>query len=368
MQHYTLRDLDQDDLTAIPFTPTILIGFYLSGEEERLKKQYQKLKTKFPDIDIIACSVESNIQSNFPHINPDKIQFVCFDMRKDAYHISYVDHEKPLYALKNENNYNALFFSIYENTNIEGLLTHLKDTLGERSVYGAIAARATIDDSVSTSVFYNGKFQTKKNSTLVWFINKAYYDVQGISIHNFISVGLELAVTKSKEKIILEIENTPALDLIEDIIGELDDDGILHFEYPFFIKNQKEISSISLATIKSIDREAKSIELFREIHENTKIMLSIPMSRDTQDKTIEKLMQTKFNFGFSFLFTCAAFKWQWDEIERLHIMRIAKELKSNFIGCHTFGEVAPLAGSSSSYLQNQTLTLVNINEKVDNHA
>ena len=366
MKHYMINDLEKVNLDTIPFIPTICVGFYISGEEETLQKECRKLKKKFLDIDVVACSVESNIQSTFPHLHPSQIQFVCFDMRKDAYHISYVHHDNPEFSLKEGHSYNALVFSVYENRKIENFIESLKDRIGERNIYGAIAASPSKD--IETSLFYNSKIFTKEDASLVWFIDSAYYDVQGVSIHTFIPVGTELSISKFQEKTVFEIENNPALEVIEDTIGELDNEGILRFEYPFFIKNKKEKSTLLLASIQSIDREEKSIELFRELQTDSKITLSIPMLREIQDEHIKQHIQTKFNSGFSFLFSCIAFKSQWEELETLYIMLIAKQLKNNFIGSHTFGEIGPLSNCSSSNLQNQTLTLINIDEKVAPHA
>ena len=367
MQHYVIDNLNKDTFSSIPFVPTLCIGFYISGEEKYFESQCKKLKKKFPNIDIIACSTESNLQDTFPFISHNKIQLACIDIAKDAYEINHIEHENPKFDLKKNHTYDAIIFSPYENKDIEDFLFIAKNKLGHGKIFGALSASRDINH-VATSVYYNGEFFTENLGTIMWFIDKKYYDVQGLSMHTFMPIGLELNVTKFKGKELLEIESNPALEMIEDIIGKLDDEGIANFEYSFFISEQKDTNFNSLASIQSIDRKNKSITLYKDVNSKMKITLSIPALKKEQKIRMRQLINTGYNNGFSFLFTCFAFKQQWKELESLYIMQVAKQLKTHFIGCHTFGEIGPLNTTSSSYLQNQTLTLINIQKKKNTHA
>lgn len=366
MNYAIVTHLDQID--TIDFKPTIIVGFYQCGKEKKFSEYYEVFKDRFPNVDIIGCSSESNIYDTIPHVDTEGkhiCTFMCIDIKKEAYTLQlfHTQEEQKIIMEKNRK-YAALIFSPSYNSDIEHIITTLQREIGQNSFLGAVAG-ALSPNLEGGSIFYNGEYISE--DTLVWFIDQEKYLLKGISVYDFDPVGFDLEITGADGYRILEIENKPALDMIEEMIGRLDPESIASFDHPFFITSDKndQSSDMPLTAMRGIDRESKSIILYKKVCNGDKLKLAISFNREAQEAQLDKFCDYTVDDGIAFLFACVAYKGHWGEMEPIYLMRLAENLKVPFIGLHSLGEIGPLSPEGFSMMQNQTVTLAVLSEKKD---
>ncbi len=361
MQYAILEN--QGDEATLTFQPTFVLGFYRGGEEQRFVNVCRDLKARFGDIDILGCSSDSNLYASVPHIrdsNKYACTFLCLSIPPEHYRIHYCHGTSCDQADDNEWGSSILFAARYC-PHLETLIETLQTK--EKPVFGTIAAIPQTGD-FSASIYLNGTFYEK--GTLIWQLDSLRYSIEGFSLYDFDPVGFELEITQAENNTILEIENRPALGMIEEMIGPLDNESIASYDHPFFLRYKHtnlNTPNIPLASIRAIDRRAQTIELYRAISPGDKIRLAVPYSREKQERKLQIFRRLKRRKGIAILFVCIAYKGHWDEMEPIYLMRIARSLHQPFLGFHTFGEIGPLTEDGPSLLQNQTITIISIAEK-----
>ncbi|AKF24265.1 hypothetical protein YH65_01785 [Sulfurovum lithotrophicum] len=365
MNYAVLTNIDQID--SIGFIPTVIVGFYESDKEKLFSQCSETLKARFPDVDIIGCSSESNIYDSIPYVDVNRTHpciYMCIEMKKGSYKLQlFPDQEKQKIPVEKNKKYSAIVLSSRYGNALEQIIVQLQENIGKNSFFGAIAG-AKSSDIKGGSIFYNGEYLSE--STLVWLIDQEDYSLKGISAHDFDPVGFDLEITRTEGFKIIEIEHRPALDMIESMIGTLSLKTIESYDQPFFItpfNDHNHSFKKPISSILSIDRKAKTITLFKKVSKGDKLKLAIPFSREKQIDQLDKFSHLVTNDSIAFLFACVAYKGHWGQMEPIYIMRLAKNIYIPFIGLHSFGEIGPLDPQDLSVLQNQTLTLAVLTEK-----
>ncbi|TET89800.1 MAG: hypothetical protein E3J96_01250 [Sulfurovum sp.] len=364
MNYAILTNIDKID--SIDFIPTVIVGFYQCGKEKLFSQYTETLKARFPEADIIGSSSESNIYDTIPHLDIDETHictYMCIEMKKESYTLQFFSTQEKQKILVEENKkYGAIILSASYNNDLEQLITMLQKNIGQNSFFGALAG-AEPSKLKEGTIFYNGEYIS--DGTLVWFIDQEQYLLKGISVHNFDPVGFDLEITRAEGFKIFEIENKPALDMVEEMIGTLDPQSIASYDHPFFITSDKNDKSTErpLSSMLSIDREAKTIMLYKEVSNGDKLKLAIPFNREKQEKQLRRFCDYTTSGGIAFLFVCVAYKGHWGEMEPIYLMHLAKNLRVPFVGFHSLGEIGPLNPQGFSLMQNQTLTLAVLSEK-----
>ena len=364
MNYTTFTSLDK--IGSIDFIPTIIIGFYQCGKETFFSETYETLKYRFPKADIIGCSSESNVYDTIPHVDTEGTHictYLCIDMKKESYtlHLSTAQEKQDILIEKN-GEYAAIILSAGYSSELEQIIALLQKNIGKNSFFGAIAGTPLTKWGEGT-IFYNGEYIAE--GTLIWLINQKDYLLKGVSVHDFDPVGFDLEITSADRYTIFEIENKPALDMVEEMMGTLDSDSIASFDHPFFIRSDKNDQSneIPLTTMAGIDRETKSITLCKEISNGDKLKLAIPFNREKQEEQLDRFRDYTISDGIAFLFVCVSFRAHWGEREPIYLMHLSKNLRVPFIGFHSLAEIGPLSPQSYSLMQNQTVTLAMLSER-----
>jgi len=366
MNHVIITSLEEID--SLDFSPTLIVGFYHYENKNKFLELYNTFHKHFPHADIIGSSGESVIYNTTPHIDIDgthRCTFVCLEMKKDAYSLQLLSSgEKPHINTDKNLNYSAIILESCYTNNTEKIITLLNDEPNINQFFGSISGLSSSDLNQGT-IFYNGLFSSDK--ILLWIINENHYFLNGLSQHNFNPIGYSLEITHTEGYKLLEIENEPALDIIEKMIGTINPESLISFDHPFFItskSNQNDAeNSTPLSALLSIDREEKSITLYKKVRNGDKLKLAIPFSREKQESQLANFNQFHTKNSIAFLFVCISYKGHWREIEPIYLMHLAKNLNIPFIGFHSFGEIGPLRIRSTSLMQNQTLTLTVLSER-----
>jgi len=357
-----------DEIDSLDFTPTLIVGFYPYEKEETFFKFYNAFSTHFPHTEMIGCNGDSLIYNTTPHIDIDgtnRCIFVCLDMKKDAYSIHLLSSDETPHINTDKNlNYSAIIFESCYTNNTEKVISLLNKEPNINHFFGSISGLLS-SNTTQGNVFYNGRFIS--NKTLLWLIDEHYYFFKGLSRHNFNPIGYSLEITHTDGYKLLEIENEPALDIIEKMIGTINPDSLLSYDHPFFITaNNDAKNSTPLSSLLSIDREEKSITLYKKVKSGDKLKLAIPFSRKKQESQLADFNQYYAKDSIAFLFVCISYKGHWGEMEPIYLMHLAKNLNVPFIGFHSLGEIGPLSENSNSLslMQNQTLTLAVLSERL----
>jgi len=355
------------EIDSIDFIPTIIVGFYQCGEEKLFSQYTETLKARFPDVDIIGCSSESNIYDSIPYVDIEQTHtciFMCIEMKKESYMLQFFpSQEKPMILLEENKKYGAIVLSSHYSDTIENIIRMLQENIGKNNFFGAIAG-AVNPKLKNASVFYNGKYSN--DGILVWLIDQEKYSLKGLSTYDFDPVGFNLEITRAEEFKIIEIENKPALDAIEELIGTYSFETVKLFDQPFFITSSKGYDNSiikPISSVHSIDKENKTITLYKKVFKGDKLKLAIPYSREKQIRQLDNFYDIVENDSIAFLFACVGYKGHWGEMEPVYIMRLAKNIQIPFIGFHAYGEIGPSGPQDFSVLQNQTLTLATLSEK-----
>ena len=353
-------------LSNITFVPTVILAFYQSNMKDRFYESYITLHNMFPNADIIGCSSESNIYNESPHLDIDgenESIFVCVDISKDAYSLKTISSETDQSIdIDPTVEWNALLLASSSFTNIDNILDALRSKIGQNALFGGIASVEDAESEIG-DVFINGIFHD--DSIIVWLIDQDKYILEGTTLHHFQPVGFEMEVTEAKGSTIYEIEGQPALKIVEEIIGEITQEGITSFDHPFFLKHSldKNFTEAPLCSIKSIDREKYYIDMYRNITNGDKVKVGISLNQKEQkdQSTVFKKYAKKYAVGF--MFNCVGIKGNLGSMEALYLMYIKRNLHIPFAGFHTFGEIGSVNESSASILHNQTISMAILSEK-----
>ena len=180
--------------------------------------------------------------------------------------------------------------------------------------------------------------------------------------------GPERVVTKSKDNILYELDNLPALDLYKKYLGEkskeLPGAALL---YPLNVKSREEKYSI-VRTILNIDEHENSMILAGDIIENSKVQLMMTnvdnIVNAAENAAINAVELRKSKPELAILVSCIGRKLVLDqrveeEIEEV-IEIVGKD--TTITGLYSYGEIAPFIGETNCKLHNQTMTITLISE------
>ena len=349
---------------SIGFTPTLALAFYRYDQKVAFEELIFELSERFENLQIIGSSSSSNIAEEIP-FETDKSIIILLDLKKTAFTVEYFSSDKPMdaYSVTVQRQTKLLFYSRYDSW-LEQHLHALQNSYPQDQFFGAIAGADLSDEQQYGSIYYKGMFYDQGVVSLS--LDAAYYQLKGSSFHDFEPIGMELTVTGCKDNVITYIEDEPALDLIETMVGKLTPKGIKTFEYPLMLsdKQNKKSDYTPLAALRSINREENTLSLFRKIEQGSKIKIGLSSSRKEIRHRVHKLCQNiqVTQKSLTLLFSCTAFKKHWGSTETLYIMGIKQCSKGAVVGFHTFGEIAPIHANGQSTLQNQTLTAVTLFE------
>ena len=349
---------------SIGFTPTLALAFYRYDQKDSFKGLASELSHRFKDLQIIGSSSSSNIAEDIP-FETEKSIIILLDLEKTAFSVEYFSSDMPIDTNIEtvQHQTKLLFYSRYDNR-IEQHLHALQNSHPLDHLFGTVAGADISDEQKCSSIYYKGRFCNQ--GVVMLSLDPAYYQLKGNAFHDFEPIGMELTVTGCKDNVITYIEDEPALELIESMVGKLTTKGIETFEYPLMIsdKQDKQSDYTPLASLRSINREENTLSLFRNIEQGSKIKIGLSASRKEIRHRIDKLCQNikVTQQSLTFLFSCSAFQKHWGNNETLYIMGIQRCSKGAVVGFHTFGEIAPIHANTRSTLQNQTLTAVTLFE------
>jgi len=337
-------------LEDLDFVPNLAFIFF--EKEDILLESYHFLKDKNPTMEIIGINGKNaNINNQIPFIiNNSKVSLLLFEIDDffiQTYSLESFKNTKVLFSQdynKFQKTTSIIFFPFKHDAN--NFLDAIQDKNSMHNIYGGV-----YDDS-NIGCFYKGKFFNDKLISV--FFNQEIIEFFSIAVHGWEPVGLSFKVTKSYKNVVYEIDNAPALEVIEEYMGEISQENIDSFLHPFCVEHNKEKS---LASIKEINRKDNSIEFYKYIYENQHLRITIPSSQKNMMNLIEKLLK-KVQCDGLFMFSCVGRYAYYKDLLEFEIEKVATYLDVPFAGFLTYGEIGSNNIHTKSILQNQTMNLV----------
>jgi hypothetical protein len=188
------------------------------------------------------------------------------------------------------------------------------------------------------------------------------------SVGGYDSFGHERLITKSKQNILYEMDNKPALDIYKRYLGEyakeLPASGLL---FPLSIRSNTYNSSL-VRTILAVNEEEKSLTFAGNMPEGSYARLMTAnfdrliegASRAAQNTITGKVKEP----DLALLISCVGRKLVLNQRveEEVEIIRTIYGEKTAIAGFYSYGEIAPSADYERCELHNQTMTITTFTE------
>ena len=194
------------------------------------------------------------------------------------------------------------------------------------------------------------------------------FEITSASYGGWTSFGPQRIITKSKDNILYEIDDKPALDLYKNYLGEkaldLPKSALL---YPLSIRTPDDDNAI-VRTILNIDETENAMILAGDVPEGSRVQLMMSTVDDIArgaHLAAKLAMKDRTNAPeLALLISCIGRKLVMDqrteeEVEEV-ISVIGTETKVS--GFYSYGEMAPFTGQNTCKLHNQTMTLTLFSE------
>ncbi len=340
----------------LDFIPTLAFLFFNTKKITLLENLYQKLLRLNPHIEVIGINGSNgNINGSIPFITKsNQISVILFDLDKKYFFVDILNTCK---------NFNSNFFkntTKYKNSavlifppfkyDINYFLDKIEGNI-MKDIYGGVYKNGEY------GAFYNGKFFKDKIITI--YFNQDIIQFYSLAIHGFKPIGLKFKVTKAKDNKIYELNGEPALEIIENYMGNIKQENINKFLHPFCVYHNK---YESLASIQKIDRKENSISFFKYIYENEYIRITIPSNQFSIMNFLEEQLKN-IECDALFMFSCVGRFAYYGELVEFEISKVRDILQKPFAGFLTYGEIGSNNINSKSILQNQTMNLVFVKAK-----
>lgn len=347
---------------------------FLFGDSDVIKEKetFNKIKEKFPSSHLLGSSSSGNILGSEISEHSLVATAVKFDSSKvEVHHVDY----------KAEDDLEKLSFELLNKLSQEGLkhVFLLSDGLlvnGSKLVQGANSALKGI--TVTGGLAGDGaRFEhtyvicddaaVEGRISVVGFYGENLKITSGC-FGGWNEFGVERTITKSKDNVLYELDDEPALDLYKRYLGEyaadLPNSGL---RFPLSIKKDKDDSEV-IRTLLGIDEEAKSITFAGDMPEGYSARLMKPDSDaliEGAGKAAEAIEKVNEKQALGLVVSCVGRKLVLGQLIDDELEEVAEVLgdNMNLIGFYSYGEIAPFAVDIlKCELHNQTMTLTAIYE------
>lgn len=352
----------------------LVLGFGSSALVS-LEKSFFDLKNKFPNAEIALCSSAGEIYAN--DVLDDTISLVAIQFQSTTIKTSEINIEdfdssyeagKTLVQNLPQKNL-KLVFVLSDGGKVNGSeLVKGMNISKEKNVLitGGLAGDGT--NFEKTFVGLNQVPQTGKIIAIGFYGDNLV--LSHGSFGGWESFGLERTVTKSEGNILFEIDNKNALALYKTYLGkyaeELPGTALL---FPLSLKFDDEHKPI-VRTILSIDNEKQSITFAGDIPQGSKIrFMKANFDRliDAASVAANSCLEMQKNKPkLAILISCVGRKLIMPNRIDEEIEAISEifDNETMLTGFYSYGEISPLNPMANCELQNQTMTITGINEKV----
>lgn len=187
------------------------------------------------------------------------------------------------------------------------------------------------------------------------------------SLGGWDTFGLERLVTKSKDNVLYEIDNQPALDLYKSFLGDQADglpaSGLL---FPLSMR-LNDTESPLVRTILAVDEETKSLTFAGDIPEGSYVKLmkaNVDRLINGAEGAAKVSSEENNNPQLALLISCVGRKLVLKQMveEEVEAVRDVVGENAAITGFYSYGEIAPFLQNAKCELHNQTMTITTFSE------
>lgn len=357
------------ELLANGFKPNLAIVFS-SSELDNLSIG-SVLKDE--SIEFVACGSAGEIVQGVAYSN--SISASLFEIDKSSFHIVKqsvdIDQSYPagikLAKVALDKFDNPSFISLFSmGVHGEKFIAGVRDVLGkDPNMYGGMAA-----DELEYKAYVFTHDNKDLNGIHTLIIDSDKIDVSGFAIAGWESIGTEHTITKSKDNVIYEINDEPALDFFKKFFGFFTDPLSQHSgkvttvnaQYPLqLMRNDSPILRAPLGS----DEDERTLTLAGPVNQGEKFKFSIAPGFGVIDQTIKEFKKFKEEIekpDAIILFSCKARHWAFGPMIEDELEALDKLWDIPYQGFFTFGEIGKNKDQQTSFF-NETCCLVSLKEK-----
>ncbi len=343
------------------------------------KKHFEDIKAMYPSSHILSCSTSGEIlgaEVTDGTIALTAVLFEKTEIKVSKTHIetsaeSYAAGKKLAEDLPKEGLVHTMVFSEGLKVNGTSLVRGLTETLAKNiSVTGGLAGDGDVFKETLVGI---DSAPLSGNIALIGFYGNHLKIGYG-SLGGWDTFGLERIITKSKENIVYEIDNKPALGLYKEYLGErateLPESG-LFFPMSLRVTNADGTEADVARAFLAVNEKEQSMTFAGDMPEGAHVRLMkvnferlIDGAEEAANMSIESLVSMKPDLAI--LVSCVARKLVLKERVEEEVEAVREVLGAQVImtGFYSYGEISPTAVTEKQcQLHNQTMTITTFKEE-----
>lgn len=368
--HFSVEDKDQfqfsfdPQLILIFGQPDLLVN---SGYAEAFKKRY-------PNSIVTGCSTAGEICSSTVIDDTIVANAISFDKAKMEYGSVNLSDAESVYEAGKKllSNFSTAgmrhVFVLSDGLAVNGtaLVEGIREKLPEHvNVTGGLAGDGS--NFNRTYVIDNGAVKSGIISAVAFYGDSI--EIGYGSLGGWKSFGIERSVTRSKDNVLYELDNLPALKIYKSYLGDqaenLPSSGLL---FPLSLRTSPDKEPV-VRTILAVDEEEQSLTFAGDIPEGAYVKL---MKANVDDLIYGAELAADLSYNknigkkpeFAILISCVGRKLVMKQLveEEVEAVKEALGEHSMITGFYSYGELAPFQQGERCELHNQTMTITTFTE------
>lgn len=334
------------------------------------------IKKKYPNAVLTGCSTAGEIGKTF--VKDDTIVTTAIFFEKTTIHFSIQEivnvedsfsvGQKLISSLLKDNLQHVFIFSEGLNINGSQFVNGCQDAITNNvSISGGLAADA---DQFKETYIVLPNGDVKRNNVVAIGFYGSDLKIGCGSVGGWDIFGIDRLVTKSKDNILFEIDNEPALSLYKSFLGEKSKDlPASALLFPLGIRVNESEEPI-VRTILAINEEDQSMTFAGDIPQGSFVRLMKSDMNRLIDGAVDAAKNSLINIKntepeFALLVSCVGRKLVLKQVVEEEIDGVQEMVGDNTMitGFYSYGEISPFSFSQKCTLHNQTMTVTTFSEK-----
>jgi hypothetical protein len=334
---------------------------------------FSEIRANYPKAQVLSCSTAGEIFNT--EVNDETISLTAIHFEKTTikcalteigkHHNSYAAGKKLTEELIHPGLKYVLVLADGQKVNGSELVSGLMDNLPKDTIItGGLAGDGSRFEKTLIGL---NETPGEGKIVVVGFYGEIFITYGSVGGWN--SFGPERLITKSKDNVLFELDNKPALDIYKQYLGEYAKDlpgsGLM---FPLSIRTNKEDVSI-VRTILSVNEKERSLTFAGNMPEGVYARLMkanldklVEGASQAARDSINKVVKTP---DLAVLISCVGRKLVLNQRieEEVEVIREIYGDKTVITGFYSYGEISPSLNFTQCELHNQTMTITTLTEK-----
>jgi len=334
---------------------------------------FNEIKLGYPKAHILSCSTAGEICDTEVNDETVSLTAICFEKTTiqpalaeiHDHADSYEAGKKLSEELLHEGLKYVMVLADGQKINGSELVSGLKENLPKDTIItGGLAGDGALFNRTLVGL---NEMPTEGKIVAIGFYGEILVTYGSVGGWN--SFGPERLITKSKDNVLYELDNKPALDIYKQYLGEYAKDLPLSgLMFPLSIRTNSEDVSL-VRTILSVNEKEKSLTFAGNMPEG----IYARLMKANLDKLIEGAAEAANNSisetfrtpDLAVLISCVGRKLVLNQRieEEVEVIRDIYGPKTTITGFYSYGEISPSFNFTQAELHNQTMTITTFTEE-----